>query len=206
MSKVQVDTIDTRSGTATMTVGSTNTTTVSIPKAVTLGASGTTVTVPSGATLDLSNATQTGVGGTNTPAFHVDFDDSSSTSIAHDTGTKMLFDTERIDTDNAYDNSTNYRFTPQVAGKYFIYASIGLNSSNDYNNKYFICEIRKNGSTAILGNNPSSYYTCATANMIVDMNGSSDYVECFGYHTIGSTQDTINSKFYSFFGGYKLIS
>ena len=142
----------------------------------------------------------------NRPAFHVDFDDSSSTSIAHDTGTKMLFDTERIDTDSAYDNSSNYRFTPQVAGKYFVYASIGLNSSTDYPDKYFICEIRKNGSTAILGNNPSSFYTCATANMIVDMNGSSDYVECFGYHTIGSTQDTVNSKFYSFFGGYRLIS
>ena len=27
--------------------------------------------------------------------------------------TKVQFDTEVFDTDNAYDNSTNYRFTPQ---------------------------------------------------------------------------------------------
>ena len=141
----------------------------------------------------------------NTPSFHVDFDDSSSTDIAYDTGTKMLFDTERIDTDGAYDNSTNYRFTPQVAGKYFVYGSIGLNSSTDYDDKYWICEIRKNGSTAIIGNNQSSNYTCTTANMIVDMNGSSDYVECFGYHNIGSTVGTVTSKFYSFFGGFRLI-
>ena len=67
MSKIQVDTIDTRSGTATMTVGSTNTTTVSIPKAVTLGASGTTVTIPSGATIT-NSGTATGFGGANTPA------------------------------------------------------------------------------------------------------------------------------------------
>ena len=141
----------------------------------------------------------------NTPSFHVDFDDSSSTDIAYDTGTKMLFDTERIDTDGAYDNSTNYRFTPQVAGKYFVYGSIGLNSSTDYDDKYWICEIRKNGSTAIIGNNQSSNYTCTTANMIVDMNGSSDYVECFGYHTIGATVGTVNSKLYTFFGGFRLI-
>jgi hypothetical protein len=36
---------------------------------ITIGASGDTITIPSGATIDLSNATQTGVGGTNTPAF-----------------------------------------------------------------------------------------------------------------------------------------
>ena len=34
--------------------------------------------------------------------------------------TKVQFDTEIFDTDNAYDNY-NYRFTPQVAGKYFVY-------------------------------------------------------------------------------------
>ena len=33
--------------------------------------------------------------------------------------TKVQFDTESFDTDNAYDNSTNYRFTPTVAGKYY---------------------------------------------------------------------------------------
>jgi hypothetical protein len=36
---------------------------------ITIGASGDTITIPSGATIDLSSATQTGVGGTNTPAF-----------------------------------------------------------------------------------------------------------------------------------------
>ena len=55
MSKIQVDTIDTRSGTSTMQIGSTNTTTI------TLGVSGDTINVPSGVTF--ANAgTATGFG------------------------------------------------------------------------------------------------------------------------------------------------
>ena len=56
MSKVLVDTIDTRSGTSTMQIGSTNTTTIN------LGVSGDTVNIPSGVTI--ANAgTATGFGG-----------------------------------------------------------------------------------------------------------------------------------------------
>ena len=62
MSKVQVDTIDTRSGTSTMQIGSTNTSTINI------GVSGDTVNIPSGVTI--ANAgTATGFGTSNTPAF-----------------------------------------------------------------------------------------------------------------------------------------
>jgi hypothetical protein len=52
MSELKVNKVTPRSGTT-----------------VTLGDSGDTITIPSGATIDLSSATQTGVGGTNTPAF-----------------------------------------------------------------------------------------------------------------------------------------
>ena len=56
MSKIQVDTIDTRSGTSTMQIGSTNTSTINI------GVSGDTVNIPSGVTF--ANAgTATGFGG-----------------------------------------------------------------------------------------------------------------------------------------------
>jgi len=63
LSKIQVDTIDTRSGTATMQIGSTNTSTINI------GVSGDTVNIPSnvtldvasGATLDATGATVTGI-------------------------------------------------------------------------------------------------------------------------------------------------
>ena len=55
MSKIQVDTIDTRSGTSTMQIGSTNTSTINI------GVSGDTVNIPAGVTI--ANAgTATGFG------------------------------------------------------------------------------------------------------------------------------------------------
>ena len=63
MSKVQVDTIDTRSGTSTMQIGSTNTSTINI------GVSGDTVNIPAGVTI--ANAgTATGFGESNTPSFY----------------------------------------------------------------------------------------------------------------------------------------
>ena len=58
MSKVQVDTIDTRSGTSTMQIGSTNTSTINI------GVSGDTVNIPSGVTIaNAGTATGFGVAG-----------------------------------------------------------------------------------------------------------------------------------------------
>ena len=76
MSKIQVDTIDTRSGTATMTIGSTNTTTIALK---------------SGATLTNFPA--------NTPAFEAYR--SSNQTPSNDTITKVQFNTEVYDTDSA---------------------------------------------------------------------------------------------------------
>ena len=45
---------------------------------------------------------------------------SSSQSVSDNVQTKVQIDTKVFDTNNAYDNSTNYRFTPGVAGKYFL--------------------------------------------------------------------------------------
>ena len=56
MSKLETNTIDTVSGTSTLQVGSTNTTTI------TLGASGDTINIPSGATI-ANSGTATGFGG-----------------------------------------------------------------------------------------------------------------------------------------------
>ena len=66
--------------------------------------------------------TVTGAGGANTPAFFAQSTNTEdNTNITDDTYTKMTFSTEVFDSDSTYDNSTNYRFTPAVAGKYMIY-------------------------------------------------------------------------------------
>jgi hypothetical protein len=44
-------------------------------------------------------------------------------NVATGTATKLVLDTEVIDSDGKFDASSNYRFTPTVAGYYYAYAS-----------------------------------------------------------------------------------
>ena len=83
-----------------------------------------TITIPSGATLT-NNGTATGFA-SSTPAFLATRD--SNQSISANTTTKIQYDDESFDTDNTYDNSSNYRFTPGVSGKYVIGASAGVDT------------------------------------------------------------------------------
>jgi len=109
---------------------------------ITLGASGETISIPSGATLTVPNG---GLTGQNYPAFEATI---NGTQFINDsTQTKIQFDTEIFDTDSAYDATTNYRFTPQVAGKYFVYSSISsARNGSDNGVKRQISYFYKNGS------------------------------------------------------------
>jgi len=186
LSKIQVDTIDTRSGTATMTIGSTNTTTIALK---------------SGATLTNFPA--------NTPAFEAYR--SSNQTPSNDTITKVQFNTEVYDTDSAYDNSTNFRFTPQVAGKYFAYGNVRGDAQSATDLDLIEIYIRKNGTTE--ANQAINYggndIDNATINIsaVVDMNGSSDYLELW-IVLRASVQPTIlgNSTRQTAFGAYRLIT
>src|SRR5210317_926611 len=60
-----------------------------------------------------------GISGQNYPAFEARV--SVNQSISHNTATKVQCNDEIFDTDGYYDNATNYRFTPLVAGKYYCY-------------------------------------------------------------------------------------
>jgi len=175
---------------------------------VTLGSSGDTFTVPSGVTVNMSSATQTGVGGTNTPAF-LAYRSSSAQSLSDYTLTKCQFNAELFDTDNAFDNSTNYRFTPQTAGKYKIsfFAGYGRGSSNVF--YAGTIHIYKNGSNVAeqqVSTTSSQNYWTQSVSTVVDMNGSSDYVEA--YIKIGTDSGTRlfnDGLHYNQFMGHKLV-
>ena len=165
-----------------------------------IGSSGDTITIPSGATIT-NNGTQTGFGGTMTPAFSVK--KSSNQTIASTTTTKMQLDSEFFDTDNKYDNSTNYRFTPTVAGKYFLYATTAF--QNFTQNRVMSVSIKKNGSGIASFNNISGSYAddfSAIVSVILDAN-TTDYFEAFCFHRGSGSQTMIGSQ--STFGGYKII-
>jgi hypothetical protein len=201
MSKLETNTIDNISGSSTLTIGDSNASTISIPKNITLGASGTTITVPSGATIT-NNGTQTGFGGTNTPAFSAYI--SSNQSIPTLSFTKIQFNTEQFDTDGTYDNSTNYRFTPGVAGKYYIFANVYMNTITD--GKNFRLDIYKNGVSYMFGrNNSSKSGSSISVNVsFIDNASATDYYEIFVYQDEGSNLNAASGRRTSF-GASKII-
>jgi len=154
-----------------------------------------------------------GVGGTNTPAFEAYLN--ANQSVSDNTSTKVAFNVEHFDTDNAYDNSTNYRFTPQTSGKYFVYANVSC-YAGDSNLKKAKNIIHKNGSAIkVIQFNFTSNYARQMHTMIssvIDMNGSSDYIEIFGIVDTNSGSGQLFSGTSSagddrsFFGAYKLIT
>ena len=169
-----------------------------------IGSSGDTITIPSGATIT-NNGTQTGVGGVNTPAFLAKL--SANTTIANDSYVKIACNTEVFDTAGNYDNSSNYRFTPTTAGKYFVFGSITFNSPTNFL-QYVNTHLYKNGSmissTGVSTYN-NNYIDGAgqVSSIILDMNGSSDYVELYGVGGGTSTVGIVAN--WTLFGAYKII-
>ena len=146
-----------------------------------------------------------GVGGTNTPTFLAT---QANTGFNAGAYSKIGYATEVLDTDNAYDNSTNYRFTPQTAGYYYIFARVAFD--NDSASSRQIARILKNGSEVARGDIQlsGSYFannnTSAQVDYIIQFNGSSDYVEVQGYtEQNGATKNTAG---YGCFGGYRIIT
>ena len=167
-----------------------------------------TLTLPSSISADTflktdgsGNLSFASAGGTNTPAFHVVR--SSGQSISTNTNTKVQFNSEVFDTDNCYDNSTNYRFTPGVSGKYFLYAGVRPNENDDFNESQVY--IRKNNSDIVLASKRNTYSDTVHAYTTI-ASDTDDYFEIFYYHQKGSSLNLSgDSNSYTYFGGYKII-
>jgi hypothetical protein len=116
-------------------------------------------------------------------------------SLSAGTYTKLQFQTEEFDTDNCFDNATNYRFTPTVAGYYQFNAAMALSgaSSEGY------IQLRKNGSNFKSGNDVGGTSYSVTVSAIIYLNGSTDYVEVFGYS--GTALNTSASQASTYFNG-----
>ena len=107
---------------------------------ITIGASGDTISIPSGATIT-NSGTATGFGGANTPVFRAYA--SSNWDMSNGATTIVPYNAESFDPQSTFNTST-YKFTPAVAGKYFFYAAIKMSSSTDQSN--FLFYLNKNSS------------------------------------------------------------
>jgi hypothetical protein len=113
----------------------------------------------------------------NMPAFSAY--QSSNQSFSANTQTKVTCNIEEFDTNNNYDNATNYRFTPTVAGYYQVNGATTLGSSVTS----CTLSIYKNGTQYKEGalSNSNIAYPMATANCLVYLNGTTDYIEMYVY-------------------------
>jgi hypothetical protein len=185
------------------TLKTTNIQSISGSGTVTLGTSGETFTVPSGVTVNMSSATQTGVGGANTPAFFAFM--SANQTVANSTATKIQINTEVVDSDGKFDTS-NYRFTPTVAGYYIIGGYFRLDSATD--DAYATIYIYKNGSGYYKDVEGKFEVLTKHINQVVYLD-TDDYVELYAQQYQGSsvtvngnsTLDTVAATFY----GYRMI-
>ena len=156
-----------------------------------IGSSGDTITTATGAKPSFLY-----------PAFRAYTDTIQTTSSG--TVTKAALDLETYDTNSCYDTS-NYRFTPNVAGKYYFnfvaqdnYTSTAATDSGIF--------IRKNGSdiAEFVFSTKGSQYGSLVVSTTVDMNGSSDYVEFFLYYAGGSGVIWRNNSDRQFAEGFRI--
>lgn len=151
----------------------------------------TTAKIAAGAVVQADLAT--GVAGTG-PAFSAY--SNSPQSISTGTLTKILFQVEEYDTNNNFDSS---RFTPTVAGYYFIQGS--MQAAVSWTGGYV--SIYKNGSEYKISNmiNQGAGDTGTfNSSCLVYCNGSTDYIEIYGLFGIG--QNVNNNIAATWFQGY----
>lgn len=123
----------------------------------------------------------------NMPAFSY-YLNTSQTGITSGTFTKILFDTQIFNATSSMFASS--RFTPTVAGYYQINGNLNIGGTLTGS----LLSIFKNGSRYTDG----SFYNTVSANVltvsgIVYCNGSTDYIELYGYLTGTSLQFTASS-------------
>ena len=159
-------------------------------------------------TLSAITGLPSGISGQNYPAFEAEV--SSTLTLTSGATTLVPFDTEIFDTDSMYDNTaSNYKFTPTVAGKYFVYTRAFLSTIGTFTGLRFRVFIYKNGS--LYANTAQQWDTAIiseftpTVSSVIDMNGSTDYLQVYVYMNVSSGtprifQDTGRNAF----GAYRI--
>ena len=139
--------------------------------------------------LTIPDATGTVMVSGNMPAFYA-YRTATQTGISGTAYTKIQLNVKLFDTASAYDNATNYRFTPQVAGYYqvnFGVVATGTNLSVLQAIAY------KNGTSYTQGtyNTTSSSEGGSTGSTLMYLNGSTDYLELYMYAQVTAGTITV---------------
>lgn len=168
-------------------------------------ASATVLTVPATnanlvTTGDSGSITQTMLGAGvvgNGPAFGVY--STAAQTVTTNTWTKIQMNVEEFDTANCFDSTTNYRFTPNVAGYYQINGAASITTSTDY----MTVGIYKNGGEFKRGSDVRATNTYSlTVGCLIYLNGSTDYIEFWIYQGSGGNRTINSSPINNYFSGF----
>jgi hypothetical protein len=136
----------------------------------------------------------------NMPAFSA-YASANSAMLTSGTYTKVVLNTEEFDTNSNFDSTTNYRFTPTVAGYYSITGSIFYSYDTTAPNT-IQAVIYKNGSayknTQLLA---TSLYGTQVVSSIIYFNGTTDYVELYSRQGNGVNCYSAGGSTLTYFNG-----
>ncbi len=134
-------------------------------------------------------------------AFSVHKNGTNQTGVATSTNTKVTWSTEDFDTNSDFASD---KFTPTVAGKYLLMATVGMTTITDGTD--LTLWIYKNGVAhkrmELRTGASGSSANIVTA--IVEANGSTDYFEVFIFQNSGADKIISGDKINTFFQGFKM--
>jgi hypothetical protein len=170
-------------------IGATTASTVKTTNLTVAGSTSGNISVVATAVAGTNTATFPAATGTvmvsgNMPAFSAY--QSSAQTLSSNTWTKLQFQTEEFDTNNNFDSTTNYRFTPTVSGYYQV--NVGVSIAETPTSLYVA--IYKNGNVY-----KGNYLGVAgsigtTLSALVYFNGTTDYVEGYAFFGAGQAVST----------------
>jgi len=128
----------------------------------------------------------------NMPAFS--YYGNADQTPASGTAVKVQYNTQLFDTTGGMYNASTYRFTPTIAGYYNVYAFFEWQGHAGNTGQAIF--IYKNGSAYRRGQlfSATGGNTQAAVNGIIQMNGSTDYLEIYGIQNTGSSLTIFNSN------------
>jgi hypothetical protein len=123
------------------------------------------------------------------PTFSAYIGTSTTTTATSGVWTKVAYDAKEWDTNNNYSTS-NYRFTPTVAGYYLINATLSSSGGNASGDRQNTLAIYKNGAAYRNGTiSPiNTQLDTFQVTSVVYFNGSTDYVEIYWWQLLTANQ------------------
>jgi len=138
-------------------------------------------------------------GGTTAP--YISVYRNGDQTFSGSTWTKIQFNAEHIDSGGVFDSTTNNRFTPTTSGYYFVAVNLGVGITADNAIDQLRVEIYKNGSAITATKTVRDWDTTGinfndqiNTSTIVQLNGSTDYIEGYAYMVISSGTPRIENS------------